>query len=358
MTERAEQKPPRVSVIVPVYNTQDRLPGTIASLRMQDLRDAEFVLVDDGSTDNSLAICREAAERDPRVRVITGPNGGVCVARNRGLDAARGEWIAFCDSDDRVQPEIYTTLLELARRERAELPCCALRDVGLEETNDGIVDFQILGDRETIRGRDNVLARAFYPLLNGMKYVHGYLVTCLFRRDLLEARHIRFSPGIRMCEDEMFMLDYLLSTTTIAVVRRSLYDYLRYESSACSTYYTREGDFKREFNWYLRARERQRIFADGGLGKSDSRTLRKLMFRTHYHEMQANWCDPRLSWGRKLAKTLELRRHVLETHAAPAGLSAKAFHACLLWAPPLLPLLLWAKRRKDDAERRLDNALR
>ena len=349
---------PRVSVIVPVYNTAERLFGTLEALRTQDLKDAEFILVDDGSTDSSLEICRRFADRDPRFRVLTGPNGGVCVARNRGLDVARGEWLAFCDSDDRVRPDIYTTLLGLAEREKADLPSGALCDIGPDETRSGIVDFPIVGDEDTIRGARNVLVRGFYPLLNDTRTVHGYLVICLFRRSLVEARHIRFCPGVTMCEDELFMLDYLLSAQAIAVVRKDVYDYVRFSASACSVYYGSLGDFKREFNWYRRARERQRIFMDGGLGRTDVATARRLAFQTHYHEAQAFCCNPALSWREKVTKALALRRHVLDLHSTPAGLSAKAFHGFLVFLPFLLPNLLWAKRRGADLARKLHHALR
>ena len=349
---------PRVSVIVPVYNTADRLYGTLESLRTQELEDAEFILVDDGSTDHSLEVCRKFAEKDSRFRVLTGPNGGVCVARNKGLDVATGEWIAFCDSDDRVRPDIYTTLLELAEREKVDLACGALCDVGPEKSTSGILDFPIVGDEDVIRGTRNVLVRAFYPLLNDVPSVHGFLVACLFRRDLIEARHVRFCPGVTMCEDEMFMLDYLLSVQGIAVVRKDVYDYVRYSSSACAVYYRKASDYAREYNWYRRSRERQRIFMDGGLARTDIATARRLMFQTHYHEAQAFCCNPRLSWRAKVVKAVALRRHVLDLHTAPAGASAKAFHYLLVCLPFGLPYFLWAKRRLSDVARRLHHLFR
>ncbi len=352
--ERESQgQAPRVSVIVPVYNTAERLYGTLESLRTQKLKEAEFILVDDGSTDHSLEVCRRFAEKDPRFRVLTGPNGGVCVARNRGLDVARGEWIAFCDSDDRVRPDIYTTLLELAEREQVDLPSGALCDIGPESMTPGILDFPIVGDEDTIRGERNVLVRGFYPLLNDVPSVHGFLVICLFRRSLIEARHIRFCPGVTMCEDEMFLLDYLLSTKAIAVVRKDVYDYVRYSTSACAVYYRRMSDFKREYNWYRRSRERQRIFMDGGLARKDAATARRLSFQTHYHEAQAFCCNPRLSWRMKMVKCLALRRHVLDMHSSPDGASAMTFHVILLVFPFLIPLVLLAKRRLTEVVRRL-----
>lgn len=303
---------PRVSVIVPVYNTAARLGACLEALRTQHLADCEFILVDDGSTDGSLALCRAFAAKDARFRVLSGPNGGVCVARNRGLDAARGDWIAFCDSDDRVRPAIYTTLLALASRERADLASGALCDCGPEKTADGVVMFPFAGAAETLRGRAEILARVFYPLLLGTRRVNGYLVASLFRRDLIEARKIRFRRGITMCEDEMFLLDYLLSVTTLTAVRTTLYDYLRFEASACSGYYRREGDFARARNWLRLAREKRRIFLAGGLGRDDPQTARRLAFLVFYHEAQTVCCAPRQSGRAK-------RRAQAPERALPCG---------------------------------------
>ena len=335
---------PRVSVIVPVYNTAARLGACLEALRTQHLADCEFILVDDGSTDGSLALCRAFAAKDARFRVLSGPNGGVCVARNRGLDAARGDWIAFCDSDDRVRPAIYTTQLALAARERADLASGALCDCGPEKTADGVVMFPFAGAAETLRGRAEILARVFYPLLLGTRRVNGYLVASLFRRDLIEARHLRFRRGITMCEDEMFLLDYLLSVTTLAAVRTTLYDYLRFEASACSGYYRREGDFARARNWLRLARE-----------VADPATAQRLAFLVFYHEAQTVCCAPRRSGRAKRRALRRLRARFLAADVAAAGGAARLFAATLVHAVPLLPPLLWAKRRIDALRRRLEH---
>ena len=91
---------PDISVIVPVYNARKTLSRCVESLLAQTYPDFEILLVDDGSTDASLEICRNFADSDPRVKVFSKPNGGVSSARNLGLDSARGKYIAFCDSDD------------------------------------------------------------------------------------------------------------------------------------------------------------------------------------------------------------------------------------------------------------------
>ena len=95
---------PKVSIIVPVYNVERYLPRCLESLTAQTLRDIEIVCVDDESPDGSLAILRDFAARDARIRVVSQRNKRQGGARNTGMDLAAGEWIAFVDSDDWVDP--------------------------------------------------------------------------------------------------------------------------------------------------------------------------------------------------------------------------------------------------------------
>jgi glycosyltransferase involved in cell wall biosynthesis len=357
MSAEAKSLPtPRVSVIMPVYNMAGSLPDAIRSVREQTLRDIEIILVNDGSTDDSPVICAKAAAEDPRVKVISGPNEGLSAALNKGLDAARGEWIGFCDADDRAHPELCQTLLDLAVRECADLPSVALRMVSPDGETPGVTDFPIAGDAETIRGRENVLLRAFYPLLHKTGAVKGYRVICLFRRDLIEARHIRFCSC--MCEDETFMLGYLLSVETIAVVRRDLYDYIRTRPSACLNFFHGLDDFQREKSWCRQAHERERIFIESDLAAGSPRTIHRLHLHTCYHEAQVVCCDPSLTRRERSARLRDVRASLSWGPRGPRGLAVGVFSACLQWTPSLLALLLWAKRCKDKLERRFGRAAR
>ena len=105
-----------VSVIMPVYNSQDYLRGTVNSILKEDSRDFELLLIDDGSTDGSASLCDEIERRDSRVRVIHKQNGGMCQARNVGISKARGKWIAFADNDDEVLPGFVVENLQIAEK--------------------------------------------------------------------------------------------------------------------------------------------------------------------------------------------------------------------------------------------------
>ena len=117
-------KNPLISVIMPVYNPGRYFRAAVDSVLAQTLMDFELLLIDDGSTDGSGAVCDEYAAKDSRVRVKHGRNGGICASRNAGLDLAQGEWLAFCDHDDCVEADWLAVLHEAAEREHVNVVKC------------------------------------------------------------------------------------------------------------------------------------------------------------------------------------------------------------------------------------------
>ena len=104
-----------ISVIVPVYNVSAYLPECLDSILSQDYEKLEVILIDDGSTDDSGAICDAYAQRDNRIRVIHQNNGGAAAAKNAGLRAAAGEYLSFADSDDFLEPGAYAYMMSLLK---------------------------------------------------------------------------------------------------------------------------------------------------------------------------------------------------------------------------------------------------
>lgn len=115
---------PKISVIVPVFNVERYLGKCIDSVLMQTFTDFELILVDDGSTDSSGAICDEYAEKDSRIKVIHKENGGLSSARNAGIDKASGSYLCFVDSDDTVNLYMLYYLILFAEKERADITEC------------------------------------------------------------------------------------------------------------------------------------------------------------------------------------------------------------------------------------------
>lgn len=115
---------PKLSVIVPVYNTEKYLRICVDSILGQSFPDFELLLVDDGSTDRCGTICDEYARLDKRVQVIHQANGGVTAARNKGLEVACGEYVSFVDSDDWLERDMYQAMMEKATEKDADVVLC------------------------------------------------------------------------------------------------------------------------------------------------------------------------------------------------------------------------------------------
>lgn len=115
---------PFVSILVPVYNVEKYLPRCLDSLVGQTFTDLEIILINDGSKDSSLKIAREYASHDPRIRIYSYENSGISKTRNRALSHAQGEYIMFVDSDDFIDLKMVETMVETARREKADLVQC------------------------------------------------------------------------------------------------------------------------------------------------------------------------------------------------------------------------------------------
>ena len=114
----------KVSIIIPIFNTETFLKRCVSSVIDQTLKDIEIILVDDGSTDNSGNICDEFAQKDSRVKVIHKKNEGVGIARNSGINIAKGGYIGFVDSDDWVDADMYETLYNAAKENGADIVMC------------------------------------------------------------------------------------------------------------------------------------------------------------------------------------------------------------------------------------------
>ena len=123
---------PLISIIVPVYNVRQYLPTCFGSLKKQVYQNCEFIIVDDGSTDGSGVACDEFAKTEPRARVIHQENTGLSGARNQGIKEAQGEYIAFLDSDDAIEPDYISYLFSLARKYQATISICGLKEITLK----------------------------------------------------------------------------------------------------------------------------------------------------------------------------------------------------------------------------------
>ncbi len=210
-------KAPKVSVVVPVYNAEKYLRRGLDSLRKQTLKDIEIICVNDGSTDGSVAILAEYAAHDKRIKVITQENRYIGAARNRGLDAARGEYVGFMDADDTVSPNYYADLYKAAKKHNADMAVTPLVNVvkkdlpwwvrgGFPRWNDIFGDGTVavpMSNREKVRKLlADKEAVGSAQLAEAASYV--YIWEVIYRRAMLKAHNIRFPECRCMTEDGYF----------------------------------------------------------------------------------------------------------------------------------------------------------
>ena len=211
---------PKISVIVPVYNAQKYLERCLDSLQRQTYSNLEFILVDDGSSDNSLAICKQYAENDMRFRVLHQENAGVSAARNAGLQAATGDWLGFVDSDDYIEPDMYEYLIGLATKYVSDIAQCGL--FWDESFHTGIRD---------VPSCDKSFALQEQIPLELWRYFSNSSNNKIFLRETLPQSGFdnRFVIG----EDLLFNLQALNVTERIVFGARAAYHYVQNIDSAC-----------------------------------------------------------------------------------------------------------------------------
>ena len=227
---------PEISVVTPVYQGEALLADCVESVRRQTFADWELLLIDDASTDASRTLCERYAAGDTRIRLLAQPeNMGVSAARNRGLQEARGRYVAFLDADDRYVPETLETLRKLCEENGADAAGCAHWNVapsGAEGVEtllpSGVYDYA--GIRETFL---NPLfgERLRAPLTN------GFIWRFLFSNDQIRKSGARFEGPY--LEDELFLLEYFGAYAPggrLAVTETPLYRYLQNPASATRHY--------------------------------------------------------------------------------------------------------------------------
>ena len=226
--EQSTQKN-RVSIIVPVYNTEAYLPACADSLLAQTHKDLELIFVDDGSTDGSGALLDAYAEQDPRVRVIRQKNGGASAARNAGIDAATGEFIGFVDSDDTVEPAYCEALLRaFSLHPEIGVSICNRFIHGHpngRETGGTAGAGSVLSPREAIKNAVSI----------GKSY-EGYLWNKLFRAEIFRSDpSFRFDPSLAICEDLLLCVAVFASGQKAYYDPTPLYHYNYRETGALRT---------------------------------------------------------------------------------------------------------------------------
>lgn len=202
-----------ISVIVPVYKAEPYLRRCVDSILAQTYTNLEVILVDDGSPDNCGVICDEYAEKDKRVKVIHQANAGVSAARNAGLRIAKGEYISFVDADDTIDADMCEILLQIARKEDADIvECNYRRDLSVQGGT---------GRVSTYYGLDAVVR-----LFTADGYPDGFNVSPYAKLIRREATcENGFLEGCSMAEDMLYVVELFCKASKVVKLDRRLYTY-------------------------------------------------------------------------------------------------------------------------------------
>lgn len=226
-----------ITVIVPIYNSEDFLEKCIISILAQSYRCFELLLVDDGSTDGVAAICKKFMEKDSRVKYFYQKNAGVSAARNVGLKMARGIYITFVDSDDWIEEKYLEGLWYAIKGKKLAL--CGYKMVlgensfevheAKKQLNHSIEPFFCKEEGRIIKEK-NVL------ISNNIK---GFVWRCLFLRDMITLAEMCFNEEVYLSEDLLFLAQYinLVGPDEIGYTEEYLYNYVQNCNSACGTKY-------------------------------------------------------------------------------------------------------------------------
>lgn len=228
----------KASLIVPCWNSAATLERCLACVRAQTAPSFEAIFVDDGSTDATGALLAAAAAQDARLRVLSRPHRGVSAARNAGLDAARGTYVFFADPDDAFSPEMIAKGVAAMEADGADYCVFPHRERRADEDAFRLVPLgapcRYASNAEIVArhmsrmfGYSADQVRAWYAgaPLTAHRFLGG-VCWCVYRRALIEARHVRFDERIELYEDALFNCAYMLGAERMTCIEEPLYDYI------------------------------------------------------------------------------------------------------------------------------------
>lgn len=230
-----------ISIVVPVYNAEKYLDKCIQSIINQKYSNLEIILVDDGSKDNSLGLCKKYAENDKRIKVIHKENGGVSTARNAGIESASGDFIAFIDSDDYIDENMYFNMMQKASEYKCDVVMCDC--------------YKINGDKKEVFTHD--IRSGFYNkkhlykeyfdkllMLDSINYPPTITnVVMLIKTDIIKSNKLKYKEGIKFSEDLLFGSQVMYYANSFYYLKgECYYNYINNPTSATNTYYEKKWD--------------------------------------------------------------------------------------------------------------------
>ncbi|MBU3093647.1 glycosyltransferase [Clostridium sp. CF011] len=224
-----------ISIIIPVHNTEAYIEKCINSVMCQTYQNIEIIIIDDGSKDKSVSICKTIAKNDDRIILIQQPNSGVSSARNRGIELAKGSYIGFVDADDWIENDMYETLYDLLTKESADISICGY----IYENTQGKVIKKAMGGQEIYQ----LNSQEAVEMMFDNRYYHGFLWNKLFCAKLFKTKDglkIPLETGISIGEDRVATFRCMLASKRIVYNPSAKYHYLLNPSGAINSRFNRK----------------------------------------------------------------------------------------------------------------------
>lgn len=250
---------PLVSIIVPVYNVQNSVARCLESVLAQTWKEIEVIVLNDGSTDGSLAICEQFRRKDPRITLIDKPNAGLSMTRNDGMKVAKGKYVQFVDSDDLLEPDFTENMVRAAEANSADLvisPYWMALPPEMVNPGEGeklAPDAKLFLEDPSVTDRRGYKVHQYGFLPAGVYDQRAYAMQLiekpatfyfnvvwnkLYRRQLLEAVDLWFTNDLLYAEDQQFNVRYLQYAKVIASIDTPGYYYIQNPQGICHTQLT------------------------------------------------------------------------------------------------------------------------
>ena len=247
-----------ISIIVPVFNAEKSIARCVTSVLNQTYTDFELILIDDGSTDSSLRICRHFAKTDNRIVLFHQDNAGVSAARNLGIAAAKGQFISFIDSDDYIEKDLYEKLNSACTKETDWVVAGFVHEFNNKLS-------------ERFATRDMIFHLTPEDSQNCLELFHKRLIfgpcSKLYRAEIIQKHNLSFALGVSYGEDRLFNYNYLEFVSTIHTLSTTGYHYVFQPTSLSSTKYRNQ--FELDYNPWKRA---YKLFESRNLLSSKSKS--------------------------------------------------------------------------------------
>ena len=292
----------KISVIVPVYNKEKYLQNCLNTILAQTFEKFEVLLIDDGSTDDSLRICEGYAKKDSRVRVVHKQNGGVSSARNLGIESAKGAYLTFCDADDELMPTALSDLYSAAQKYEADFVVGGIENISVDRRrNEKRIRSQL--ERKTIllESKD---AASFCEIWENNDMLSS--CTKLFSRDFLLKNNLHYNENLVVLEDLDFVVGCLLKAETVVSIDSVVYRYFHYINTGANYLRRSRRDFADDVA-YAYNRQKQ-VFEAYGVDLFENRWLRwRCLFGNFDGALDSLWTLEMNGYQEKIDKCKRIR---------------------------------------------------